>query len=147
MASNTFADWRQGLVTHSAEEMRAAASSLAPLLPPATVLALHGDLGAGKTTFVQGLALGLGLTSSVTSPTFNLFTLHRSSNRTLLHLDAYRLDHAAQMDDLMLEDFMTPPWWLAVEWPEKIPGWLPPSSLHLWFELRPDHTHTVRLTD
>jgi tRNA threonylcarbamoyladenosine biosynthesis protein TsaE len=58
--------------------------------PDATV-ALHGDLGAGKTTWVQGLAQGFGITEPVTSPTFTIYTLHRGGNRMLAHLDAYRL--------------------------------------------------------
>ena len=63
---------RAGVTTRSAEEMRALACSLAGVLPPDTVLALHGDLGVGKTTFVQGLARGLGVTEGVTSPTFTI---------------------------------------------------------------------------
>ena len=96
---------RQGVTTATAEETRGLAARLAPLLPPDTTLALHGDLGAGKTTFVQGLAHGLGLTEPVTSPTFNIYTVHRApagraGAPTLVHLDAYRLENARQIEDL-----------------------------------------------
>ena len=107
---------RQGVVTRSAEETRAIAEKLGRSLPPDTTLALHGNLGVGKTTFVQGLAAGLGIKDAVTSPTFNIFTLHRGPTN-LLHLDAYRLDHSRQVEDLLLADFLETPWLLAVEWP------------------------------
>ena len=119
MASNICADLRGGLITRSAAESQALGRALAVDLPPDTVLALHGDLGVGKTTFVQGLAAGLGIQEPVTSPTFNLFTLYSSATRPrrLVHLDAYRLETPAALDALMLEDFLVSPWTLAVEWP------------------------------
>ncbi len=135
---------RAGLTTTSAEATRAAAAKFAATLPPDTTLALHGTLGVGKTTFVQGLARGLGISGPVTSPTFNIFTLHRG-RVNLLHLDAYRLENAQQVEDLLLEDFMISPWCLAVEWPEKIPDWLPPTTQHLELSITPDEKHTLRL--
>jgi tRNA threonylcarbamoyladenosine biosynthesis protein TsaE len=134
-----------GVTTVSAEETRALARALAGVLPADTVLALHGPLGAGKTTFVQGLALGLGVTEAVTSPTFNLFTLHRGGGRLLAHLDAYRLDHPRQAEALMLDDFLVSPWCLAVEWPENIAGWLPATTWHLDLGIDKHARHTVRL--
>jgi tRNA threonylcarbamoyladenosine biosynthesis protein TsaE len=134
-----------GVVTRSAEEMRSLATALAEALPPDTVLALHGNLGVGKTTFVQGLARGLGVAESVTSPTFTIFTLHRGGSRLLVHLDAYRLENEAQIDALMLEDFLVSPWCLAVEWPEKIAAWIPPDAWHLDLSIGADESHSVKL--
>ncbi len=144
MATSIFDRLRAGVTTHSAEETRALAAELGAALPPATTLALHGDLGVGKTTFVQGLAHGLGVAGAVTSPTFNVFTLHRG-RVNLLHLDAYRLGSAREVEDLLLEDFMDPPWCLAVEWPEKVAGWLPAGALHLDLGIRVGKAHDVRL--
>jgi len=141
---NIFAKLRDGVITSSAEETHALACELAKALPPDATLALHGDLGVGKTTFVQGLARGFGITEPVTSPTFTIFTLHRGL-RTLVHLDAYRLENAHQIDALMLDDFLVSPWCLAVEWPEKISGWIPLNALHLDLGITPDERHTVRL--
>jgi len=141
---STFAEFRAGLSTASAAETRALAARFAAALPPDTVLALHGDLGVGKTTFVQGLAAGFGIRDTVTSPTFNIFTLHRGPV-TLLHLDAYRLDRAEQLEDLLLEDFMVSPWCLAVEWPERVAAWLPAGTLHLDLGITADQRHTIRL--
>ncbi len=139
-----FDQLRGGVTTAAAEETRALAAKFAAALPPDTTLALHGNLGVGKTTFVQGLARGLGISDAVTSPTFNIFTLHRGPTN-LVHLDAYRLETARQVDDLLLSDFLTSPWCLAVEWPEKIAGWLPRDTLHLELGITADERHTVRL--
>lgn len=144
MASSICARLRTGVTTTSARAMRSLAAELARALPDDTVLALHGDLGVGKTTFVQGLANGLGVTGPVTSPTFNLYTLYPGARR-LLHLDAYRLEHEAQVDALMLEDFLLSPWIAAIEWPERIPGWLPAGTWHLDLAITPAQQHTVRL--
>lgn len=146
MATNIFARLRAGVTTSSADATRALAAELAAALPADTTLALHGDLGVGKTTFVQGLARGFGIREPVTSPTFNIFTLHRGPTH-LLHLDAYRLESARQVDDLLLADFLVSPWCLAVEWPEKIAGWLPPTTLHLDLGIAAGEAHTVRLRD
>jgi tRNA threonylcarbamoyladenosine biosynthesis protein TsaE len=135
---------RSGVVTSSAAESRAVAAAFAATLPPDTTVALHGNLGVGKTTFVQGLARGLGINHPVTSPTFTIFTLHRGPTN-LLHLDAYRLQTTQEVDDLLLSDFMVSPWCLAVEWPEKIADWLPASALHLDLGITGDERHTIRL--
>lgn len=139
-----FDQLRRGVITSSAGETRALAAAFAAALPPDTTIALHGNLGVGKTTFVQGLARGLGIGDAVTSPTFNIFTLHRGPTN-LLHLDAYRLENAHQVEDLLLDDFMDSPWCLAVEWPEKIAGWLPENALHLELGIAADERHTLRL--
>jgi len=142
-----FAELRAGLATHSAGETQALATRLARALPPDATLALHGDLGVGKTTFVQGLAMGFGVTDAVTSPTFNIFTLHRGGNRTLVHLDAYRLENDRQIDSLMLEDFLVSPFCLAVEWPERIAAWLPRDTLHLTLSIIDAQHHYVQLSE
>lgn len=141
---NIFAKLRAGVQTASAAETQAIAAGFSAALPVDCTLALHGDLGVGKTTFVQGLARGFGIQNAVTSPTFTLFTLHRGS-RTLVHLDAYRLENEAGVDALMLEDFLTSPFCLAVEWPEKIASWLPPDTWHLTLGITSDGKHTIQL--
>lgn len=141
---NVLERFRQGIVTPTAEATRSLAAEFAAALPPDSTLALHGDLGVGKTTFVQGLAAGLGIHEPVTSPTFNIFTLHRG-RVNLLHLDAYRLENSRQVEDLLLSDFMITPWCLAVEWPDKIADWLPANTLHLELGILPNEDHTLRL--
>jgi tRNA threonylcarbamoyladenosine biosynthesis protein TsaE len=139
-----FAELRAGVVTSSAGETRLLGARLAAALPPDATLALHGNLGVGKTTFVQGLALGFGIPDMVTSPTFNILHLYRS-RQTLVHLDAYRLENAHQVSELMLEDFLVSPYCLAVEWPEKIAAALPADAWHLFLGIEAPGRHRVGL--
>ncbi len=144
---------RTGVATTSAEETRRLGARLAAVLPPDAALALHGDLGVGKTTFVQGLAQGFGFAGPVTSPTFNILHLYRPAAgpgggpraRVLLHLDAYRLESAHDLAELMLEDFLVTPYCLAVEWPDRIAAWLPPDTLHLTLGIEAPGRHRVSL--
>lgn len=122
---------RQGVTTESAEATRALAAGLAAALPANTTLALHGDMGVGKTTFVQGLAQGLGVKEQVTSPTFAIYSVHQGTRAKLVHLDAYRIERADQLEALLLDEFLTPPYVFAVEWPEKAGDWLPKDAWHL----------------
>jgi tRNA threonylcarbamoyladenosine biosynthesis protein TsaE len=131
--------------TASADETRSLAASWAGELPPDATVALHGDLGAGKTTWVQGLALGFGITEPVTSPTFTIYAIHRGATRMLAHLDAYRLSSEREVDDLLLEEFLRSPWCLAVEWPDRVPGWIPADALHLELDIGADGRHSIRL--
>ena len=122
---------KSGVTTESAGQTRALAAELAAALPPDTVLALHGDMGVGKTTFVQGLAQGLGVREHVTSPTFAIYSVYQGTARKLVHLDAYRLEKETQIDALLLEEYLVSPWCLAVEWPEKTGAWLSYEAWHL----------------
>lgn len=142
---NISARLRAGVTTPSAEATRRLAAEFAATLPPDTTLALHGDMGVGKTTFVQGLAEGLGVHEHVTSPTFAIYSVHRGTGRTLVHMDAYRLERAAQVEELLLDEFLISPWVLAIEWPEKISAWIPASALHLTLSIVDGDKHRVRL--
>lgn len=138
------AELRAGVVTGSADETRLVGEQLAAALAEDCVLALHGDLGVGKTTLVQGLAHGFGIRDPVVSPTFNIFHLYRGA-RLLAHLDAYRLDNAHQVSELMLEDFLVSPWCLAVEWPDRVAAWLPSNTVHLSLNVEAPGRHRVAL--
>ena len=117
------------------------AAALATYLPENTTLALHGPIGAGKTTFVRGLARAYGITQPITSPTHALFTLYETPIRQLVHMDAYRLNTPAEADTLMLWDILREPWTLAIEWPENLGDRLPENAWHLEFK-----NHTLHLT-
>jgi tRNA threonylcarbamoyladenosine biosynthesis protein TsaE len=105
--------------THSEGETAAVARALAATLHAGDVLLLSGDLGAGKTAFVRGLAEGLGVASEdVSSPTFTLVQEYRGGRLPLYHADLYRLDRAAT-DDLGLEE-MGQDGVLAIEWPDRL---------------------------
>ncbi|WP_438482673.1 tRNA (adenosine(37)-N6)-threonylcarbamoyltransferase complex ATPase subunit type 1 TsaE [Oleiharenicola lentus] len=143
---NTFDRLRRGITTASSAETRALAAELATALPVNSTLALHGDMGVGKTTFVQGLAHGLGIKENVTSPTFAIYSVYRGETQRLIHLDAYRLENEHQLDDLLLDEFLIPPYCLAVEWPEKTGLWLPKNALHLTLSIENGDRHTLRLS-
>lgn len=144
MSTSAEAQLRSGIVTASAEATRALAAAWAASLAEDVTVALHGDLGAGKTTFVQGMARAWGIAEWVSSPTFTICNFHRGT-RLLAHLDAYRLTRDEQFDELMLADFLTSPYCLAIEWPERIPSALPPGTLHLDLSLDPDGRHRLQL--
>lgn len=97
------------------------------------VICLQGDLGAGKTTFVQGVAQGWGSRDAVSSPTFILVNVYRREDEArLFHMDAYRLDSTPEAEELDLETMLAQgP--LLIEWPERIDGLVPPE--HLWIRL------------
>lgn len=104
----------------------------------ATIVALSGDLGAGKTTFVQALAKELGITNTLQSPTYVLMKLydipHHKHFTRLIHIDAYRLESAKEFAALRPEQFLEDPHALVcVEWPERIEGALPQPDVTLRF--------------
>ena len=98
------------------------------------VICLQGDLGAGKTTFVQGVARGWGSLDAVSSPTFILVNLYRRADEArLFHMDAYRLDSTPEAEELDL-DTMLAQGALLIEWPERIDGLVPDEHLWIKFE-------------
>jgi tRNA threonylcarbamoyladenosine biosynthesis protein TsaE len=112
-------------VTRSEEETMTVARQLAASLAAGDVLLLSGDLGAGKTAFVRGLAQGLGIgEDEVSSPTFTLVHEYRGERLTLYHVDLYRLDRAAT-DDLGLDELGVADGILAIEWPDRLTHQLP----------------------
>ena len=109
------------ITTHSQEETAAVGRRLASQLQPGSVLLLIGDLGAGKTALVRGLAEGLGVApEDVSSPTFTLMQEYRGGRVPLIHVDLYRLDDAREIDELGLEELGVNSV-LAIEWAEKLP--------------------------
>ena len=118
-----------GTLTRSEQETEALARELAGTLQAGDVVLLSGDLGAGKTTFVRGLAEGLGIDpEDVSSPTFTLLHEYRGGRLTLYHADLYRLDQAAT-DDLGLEETGVRDGVLAIEWPDRLSHELPGAGL------------------
>ncbi|HKD03918.1 MAG TPA: tRNA (adenosine(37)-N6)-threonylcarbamoyltransferase complex ATPase subunit type 1 TsaE, partial [Terriglobales bacterium] len=107
--------------THSAEETVALGRSFAPLLAPPKLVVLRGDLGAGKTTLVKGIAEAFDAASSddVTSPTFTLVHEYRGPKASLFHIDLYRIDTPRELETLGLDDLAAEDSVLLVEWGDK----------------------------
>ena len=108
------------------------ARRLAGVLRPGTVICLDGDLGAGKTLFVQNLAASLGVQGEATSPTFNLMNLYEDGRLPLVHFDLYRLEQEYELDEIGFYDYVENPDGLVlIEWAEKFPECLPEDHIAL----------------
>jgi tRNA threonylcarbamoyladenosine biosynthesis protein TsaE len=122
------------VITTGEEETVAAGEQCAATLSPGSVVLLYGQLGAGKTAFVRGLARGVGANpDEVSSPTFTIVQEYVGAAVTLYHVDLYRLE-AAEIDDLGLEDLVAGDGIVAIEWAERWSG-------------RPDDVTEVRIED
>ena len=130
------------IVTRSPDETRKAAGGLAELLLPGDVVSLTGDLGAGKTAFVQGAARALGVSETVISPTFVLVREYRGE-LPIYHVDVYRLSRFQEVLDLGFEDLLDPGGVVFIEWGDAIDPLLPES--HLRVEMRVQDESDERL--
>jgi len=119
------------LETRTADDTRAAGAALAPFLRPRDVVVLTGELGAGKTTFVQGVAAGLGATEHVASPTFTLVREYVSGRVPLAHVDLYRLDREQDVIDLALDELEDGERVLLVEWGDPVAELLADDRLRI----------------
>ncbi|MBA4387601.1 MAG: tRNA (adenosine(37)-N6)-threonylcarbamoyltransferase complex ATPase subunit type 1 TsaE [Verrucomicrobia bacterium] len=118
-------------VSKSPEETWDIARTLVDSLPQSAVIALHGDLGAGKTCFVHGLAMALGIEKPVTSPTFTVINEYRGPARNLNHIDLYRLNSFPEIQAIGFEDYTSGPGITAVEWAERAGDLIPPGAIHV----------------
>ena len=115
--------------SNSPQETEALGEELVKTLPPGAVVAFFGDLGAGKTAFVRGMARGLGITQRVTSPTFTIVNEYEGGALPLFHFDMYRLRSAEELFDIGWEDFLSRGGICAVEWSENIREALEPGTV------------------
>jgi tRNA threonylcarbamoyladenosine biosynthesis protein TsaE len=104
--------------TDSAEQTEAAGAELAGSLRPGDLVLVTGELGSGKTTFVRGAALAIGVTGTVTSPTFTIGQVYGGGPVEVAHIDLYRLHSLSGEDPALLDDYLTPERIGFVEWPE-----------------------------
>ena len=109
-------------VTNSPEETENVGAALGRIVPPGTVIAFEGDLGAGKTAFTRGLARGLGCNDTVTSPTYTIVNEYLNGRLPLFHFDMYRLTCADDLWDIGWEDYLDRGGVCAVEWSENVAG-------------------------
>jgi tRNA threonylcarbamoyladenosine biosynthesis protein TsaE len=133
------------ITTQSENETAAVGRDLASRLSAGDVVLLYGDLGAGKTAFVRGLAEGLGVPpAEVSSPTFTLVQEYRGGRVTLVHVDLYRLNDSREIEDLGLDE-MAAGAVLTIEWADKLPGgW--PGALEVKLAHGDGDVRTIELT-
>lgn len=132
------------ITTGDTGETERAGSLLAGCLRPGDVVALAGDLGAGKTHLVQGVARGLGVVETVTSPTFNLLLVHPGV-LPLYHFDLYRLEHEEQLDDIGFHEALESDGVSFIEWGDRFPGALPADHLLVVLERAGERVRTLTL--
>lgn len=129
--------------THSPEETISFAQKLGERLRGGDIIAYKGGLGAGKTTFTRGLALGLGLPDEVSSPTFALVNEYRGKDITLYHFDMYRIMNAEALETTGFYDYISEYSVIAVEWSENIEDCLPKNIITVTIETDGDEERTI----
>ncbi len=137
------------VITGKGEETKALGQETIKIINSRHVIALYGELGSGKTTFVQGLAKGLGIRGRITSPTFTIIRKHQfktQSPKAFYHIDLYRLDRKEEIKDLGMEEiFNDPKNIIAVEWAEKIKDQLPEKRIEIYFEYLNHDQRKIRI--
>ena len=133
------------IVSCSPEETCRIAASLAQNLTRRAILALHGDLGSGKTCFARGIATVLGITQPITSPTFTIVNEYAGSS-PFYHIDLYRLNNADEVLALGFEEYLEKNGITVIEWAERAGDLLPPGSIHIYFTTMPEpNRRTIRI--
>ena len=138
----------QQVITHSAEETTALGRTLTELLAPPKLVLLRGDLGAGKTTLVKGIAAGFQAASEedVTSPTFTLVHEYRGPQANLYHIDLYRVDTPRQLETLGLDDLLADNSILLIEWGEKFPRFLRERDVEISLERVGENDRKIQIS-
>ena len=137
------------ITTHSAEETIAFGRSMAGLLEPPKLVLLRGDLGAGKTTLVKGIAAAFDAAAEedVTSPTFTLIHEYRGPNVTLYHIDLYRIDTPRELDTLALDDLRDANTVLLIEWGEKFPRFANERDIEISLERAGENDRRITVSN
>ena len=149
MESQTKASQRfEEITTGSAQETIAFGRTLAPLLVPPKLVLLRGDLGAGKTTLVKGIASAFRAAAEddVTSPTFTLVHEYRGPKTNLYHVDLYRIDTLRELETLGLDDLRSDNSVLLIEWGEKFPGLVAERDVEILLERQGENRRRIRVS-
>ena len=131
-------------VTHSAAETIQLGKKIGSLLQPGAIIAMEGNLAAGKTTITKGIAESLGIEETITSPTFTLISEYEGK-MPLYHMDVYRLDSCEDFINLGVEDLMYGEGVSIIEWSERVREELPKSTITLRLEVREDGGRDITL--
>ena len=131
-------------ITHSESETEDLGARFAANLPAGAVIALYGDLGCGKTAFVRGMARGMALDATVTSPTFTIVNEY-DGPWPLFHFDMYRLSSADELFDIGWEDYLARGGVCAVEWSENVPGAFEGDEIAVRFEKTGDNDRRITI--
>lgn len=140
------------IISHSPDQTRAIGANLGKVVPRGSLLLISGDIGAGKTTFVQGLARPLQTGDQIQSPTFTIVAEHAGTGTDgiplrLYHIDLYRLTGAGDLDSIGLDEYLSDPDGITIiEWPERGRDWLPKEYLLIDLQTVSDSKRNLRMT-
>jgi tRNA threonylcarbamoyladenosine biosynthesis protein TsaE len=127
----------------TADDAHAWGMQLAPTLAPGDVIALVGNLGAGKTQITRGIVAGIESKADVTSPTFTLVHEYLDGRLPIFHFDFYRMESAAEVIGVGWDEFLSEPGVIIVEWADMFPDLMPPHTRWFHIEAQPDGFRTV----
>jgi tRNA threonylcarbamoyladenosine biosynthesis protein TsaE len=130
-------------IAANADATREVAMEFLPVLEARSVLALVGDLGAGKTEFVKGLAAGLGSTAVVTSPTFTLIHEYRGGRLPLYHMDFYRLSSEDELDEIGFDEYLNRAGICAIEWANRFPERIPEAAIWVTLSIAENNERVI----
>ena len=131
------------IVTNSAAETRALGERLAKQLKAGDVILLEGELGAGKSELARGVAKGLGVQETVTSPSFTILNVYESGRIPLYHFDWYRLESAEELYELGMDEYLGGDGIALVEWPGRCSDAVPENCLLIRIEAEDEHTRRI----
>ena len=134
-------------VTNSAAETRALGEKLASRLKPGDVVVLEGELGAGKSELARGIAKGLGVTETVTSPSFTILNVYESGRCPLYHFDWYRLESEEELYELGMDEYLGGDGIAVVEWAERCPDAVPENVLRIRLEVTGGESRRITVND
>ena len=128
---------------HTSDDAHAWGTQLAPTLAAGDVIALCGNLGAGKTQITRGIVAGMESKAAVTSPTFTLVHEYLDGRLPVFHFDFYRMESAAEVIGIGWDEFLTEPGIIIVEWADMFPDLMPPNTRWFHIEALPDGSRRV----
>ncbi len=130
----------------SLDDIAQAAKKFKSAIGTHTVIAFHGEMGAGKTTFIKALCAEYGVTDNVASPTFAIINEYVTpEKRTIYHFDLYRLETLADLQNIGAEDYFYTGNLCLIEWPELANSLLPSDTLHVTISVLPDNTREISI--
>ena len=140
---------KENCQSNSVQETIWIAKNLTKKIKQGTLICLWGNLGSGKTTFVKGLAKGLGIKKTITSPSFliyKIYSINKKNIKQLVHVDLYRLDKKINLVSLGLDEYLNDPFCICViEWPEKIKKHLPQKRVDVYFKIIKEDKREITL--
>ena len=135
---------KKKIISNSSDETFSLGSALGEKIQKSDVVALYGDLGAGKTVFAKGIAAGLGIACDITSPTFSLMEVYEGKI-TLYHFDLYRIDDPNEFANLSFEEYWEGDGVSVIEWAENAENILPKKRINVYIEYIDENRRTITI--